>query len=329
MNLRDFKTELLNKPTGRLILFLFAGGVILAFILLHRGGGKVSKVTPDIPVQATAAKGYTIDEGIPDIQPVRPTPTPKPAAVQTDGRPLAVKTPPPIPQAIFAMKENSLSENYLPYGRLLKCELVNTVDSINLDTPIIGLITEDVWRDGRLIIPAGTEVHGVAKTSAARDRVGSEHQWMLVFQNGKQLPLAGTVLDYAPDEKEPGRWKDTDGSAGLRGYQIASDKYAEAKAMLASMVSAGAGAFPGVTNIISPLTGGATQLQGGGMTQALSAGIQAGGQLYAQRLLDGLQKNPYYIRVPGGTLFYLYVTQTVDLDKAARGLAANNNPSAK
>jgi hypothetical protein len=329
MNLRDFKTELLNKPTGRLILFLFAGGVILAFVLLHRGGGKSSKVTPAVPAQATAAKGYTIDEGIPDIKPMRPTPTPIPLPMMPEGRPVAVKTPPPIPQAIFAIKENSLSENYLPYGRLLKCELVNTVDSINLETPIIGLITEDVWRDGRLIIPAGTEVHGAAKNSAARDRIGSDHEWMLVFQNGKQLPLAGTVLDYAPDEKEPGRWKESDGSAGLRGYKIAADKYAEAKAILASVVASGAGAFPGVTNIISPLTGGATQLQGGGMTQALSAGIQAGGQLYAQRLLDGLQKDPYYVRVPAGTLFYLYVTQTVDLSKAARGLVSTSNTSTK
>ena len=325
MNLRDFKTELLNKPTGRLILFLFAGGVILAFVLLHRGGDKSSKITPAVPVQATAAKSFTIDEGIPDIKPMRPTPTPTPLPIMSEGRPVAVKTPPPIPQAIFAMKESSLSENYLPYGRLLKCELVNTVESINLETPIIGLITEDVWRDGRLIIPAGTEVHGAAKSSAARDRIGSDHEWILVFQNGKQLPLAGTVLDNAPDEKEPGRWKESDGSAGLKGYKIAADQYAEAKAILASMVSAGAGAFPGVTNIISPLTGGATQLQGGGMTQALSAGIQAGGQLYAQRLLEGLQKNPYYVRVPAGTLFYLYVTQTVDLNKAARGLTSNTS----
>ena len=325
MNLRDFKTELLNKPTGRLILFLFAGGVILAFVLLHRGGDKSSKITPAVPVQATAAKSFTIDEGIPDIKPMMPTPTPTPLPMMPEGRPVAVKTPPPIPQAIFAMKENSLSENYLPYGRLLKCELVNTVESINLETPIIGLITEDVWRDGRLIIPAGTEVHGAAKSSAARDRIGSDHEWILVFQNGKQLPLAGTVLDNAPDEKEPGRWKESDGSAGLKGYKIAADQYAEAKAILASIVSAGAGAFPGVTNIISPLTGGATQLQGGGMTQALSAGIQAGGQLYAQRLLEGLQKNPYYVRVPAGTLFYLYVTQTVDLNKAARGLTSNTS----
>jgi hypothetical protein len=61
------------------------------------------------------------------------------------------------------------------------------------------------------------------------------------------------------------------------------------------------------------------------MTQALSAGIQAGGQLYAQRLLEGMEKNPYYVRVPAGTLFYLYVTQTVDLNKAARGLTSNTS----
>jgi hypothetical protein len=158
MNLRDFKIELLNKPTGRLILFLFGGGVILAFVLMHRDAGKTTKVTPAVPAQATTAKSYMIDEGIPDIKPMKPTPTPTPLPMIPEGRPVAVKTPPPIPQAIFAMKKSSLSENCLPYGRLLKCELVNTVDSINLETPIIGLVAEDVWRDGRLIIPAGTEV---------------------------------------------------------------------------------------------------------------------------------------------------------------------------
>jgi hypothetical protein len=61
------------------------------------------------------------------------------------------------------------------------------------------------------------------------------------------------------------------------------------------------------------------------MTQALSAGIQAGGQLYAQRLLEGMEKNPYYVRVPAGTLFYLYITQTIDLNKAARGLTPNTS----
>jgi hypothetical protein len=240
---------------------------------------------------------------------------PRPAPTQ--------KAPPPIPQAIFATKEASRSEFYLPYGRLLRCELVNTVDSTNIETPIIGLITEDIWHDGRLIIPAGTEVHGVAQKTAARERIGSEMKWVLVFQDGRELPLSGTVLDYAPDGTKPGAGSETDGSAGLRGYMIASDKYAEAKAVLAAMISAGAGAFPQTTNLISPLTGGATQIQNGGFTDAISAGIQAGGQIYSERLLESLKNDPYYVRVPAGTLFYLYVTQTVDLEKATAANSKN------
>ena len=223
-----------------------------------------------------------------------------------------------------------MSEYVLPYGRLLKCELVNTVESTNIDTPIIGLITEDVFFDGRLILPAGTEVHGVAEKAAARERIGSEPHWMLVFQDGRQLPISGTVLDNAPDPNNPEAWKESDGSAGLRGYMVASDKYAEAKAILASVISSGAGAFPETTNLISPLTGGATQIQGGGWTDAISAGIRAGGELYSQRLLESLKKDPYYVRVPAGALFYLYVTQTVDIKKAAVGTSfANSTTTAK
>ena len=104
-----------------------------------------------------------------------------------------------------------------------------------------------------------------------------------------------------------------------------SDKYAEAKAILAAMISAGAGAFPETTKLISPL-GGATQLNNGGIDSAFSAGLQAGGQLYSKRLLERLDKDPFYVRVPAGTTFYLYVTQTVDLGKATVGLSASVPP---
>jgi hypothetical protein len=102
---------------------------------------------------------------------------------------------------------------------------------------------------------------------------------------------------------------------------LSSDKYAEAKAILAAMISAGAGAFQETATLISPL-GGATQLNNGGIESAFSAGLQAGGQLYSRRLLERLDKNPFYVRVPAGTTFYLYVTQTVDLGKATVGLSA-------
>jgi len=320
MNLRQLWNEFFKKPTGRLILFFLVGGIFLAFILSRQGSHpKPDNRSVSTPVKATAATGYSFDENIPVPPATRTAPSPAPAPSLGQSAPPS-KSPPPIPQTIFATKEQSLGESFLPYGRLLRCELVNSIESTNLDTPIIGLVTEDAWNDGRLIIPAGTEVHGGAQKSAVRERIGSDRQWMLVFQDGRELPLTGTVLDNAP--AKPGTWKETDGSAGLRGFLVQSDKFAEAKAILAAMISAGAGAFPQTTNLISPLTGGATQLSSGGFTDAFSAGIAAGGQLYSKRLLQQLDKDPYFVRVPAGATFYLYVTQTIDLGKASFGLSS-------
>jgi hypothetical protein len=92
------------------------------------------------------------------------------------------------------------------------------------------------------------------------------------------------------------------------------------------MISAGAGAFPQTTTLLSPL-GGATEINSGGIENAFSAGLRTGGQLYSKRLLEQLDKNPFYIRVPAGTTFYLYITQTVDLAKATVGLSASLQPS--
>ena len=324
MNLRQVWTEIFQKPAGRLILFLLIGGIFLAFILLRRG----PQPKPDntqVAHQATQAKSYSFDEDIPAPARAQSTPAERTydKAARTTPTP---KPPPPIPQTIFVTKEQSVSELFLPYGRLLRCELVNTVDSTNIDTPIIGLVIENAWNDGRLIIPAGTEVHGVAQKSAVRERIGSDRQWFLVFQDGRELPVSGTVLDYAPDPKKPNAWNESDGSAGLRGFFVKSDKYAEAKAILASMISAGAGAFPQTTTLLSPL-GGATQINSGGIESAFSAGLQAGGQIYSKRLLEQLEKNPFYVRVPAGATFYLYITQTVDLGKATVGLSASLAPS--
>lgn len=327
MNLRTVWTEFFQKPAGRLVLFLLVMGIFLVFILTRQS----PRTKPDdkpVAVQSSATKatGYSFREDIAPPPHARATP-PEPARETLSRTPSGVKPPPPIPQTIFATKEPGVSESFLPYGRLLRCELINTVDSINIETPIIGLVVEDAWQAGRVIVPAGTEVHGIAQKAAARERIGSDRKWVLVFADGRELPLSGTVLDYSPDPANPeASWDETDGSAGLRGFMVQSDKYAEAKAILAAMISAGAGAFPESTNIISPL-GGVTQIQGGGIQDAVSAGMQAGAQIYSQRLLQSLNKDPYYVRVPAGTPFYLYVTQTVDLSKATVGLSSlSSNP---
>ncbi len=164
MNVRKIWTELFQKPAGRLVLFLLVGGIFLTFILTRRGPHPKPDNTP-IASQATQAKSYSFKE---DIQPLSATQTtPAPREVQKVAA-QATPTPKPpqaIPQTIFATKEQSVSDWFLPYGRLLRCELVNTVESTNIDTPIVGLVMENAWNDGRVIIPAGTEVHGVAQKS--------------------------------------------------------------------------------------------------------------------------------------------------------------------
>ena len=82
------------------------------------------------------------------------------------------------------------------------------------------------------------------------------------------------------------------------------------------------------SNDYPPLAlGGATQINRGGIENAFSAGLQAGGQIYSRRLLEQLDKNPYFVRVPAGSTFYLYVTQTIDLGKATVGLSTSFAPS--
>ena len=146
----------------------------------------------------------------------------------------------------------------------------------------------------------------------------------MFFRTAGNFPSPGQC-STTHDPKNSDSWAESDGSAGLRGFVVKSDKYAEAKAILAAMISAGAGAFPETTTLISPL-GGATQLNNGGIDSAFSAGLQAGGQMYSKRLLERLDKDPFYVRVPAGTTFYLYVTQTVDLGKATVGLSASIPP---
>ena len=43
---------------------------------------------------------------------------------------------------------DTLGSDYAPFGRLVQCELVVTVDSSSINTPIIGLVTDDIWHNG-------------------------------------------------------------------------------------------------------------------------------------------------------------------------------------
>src|SRR5262249_44779646 len=123
-------------------------------------------------------------------------------------------------------ESKQLSQNYAPFGRLIPCELIITIDSSTIRTPIVGLVTDDIYHAGRLIVPAGTEIHGIAQVDRVRERIASGKQWTLVWQDGRELPLNGIALDREKSADGEG-WGITDGSAGLRGRLIKSDNLAE------------------------------------------------------------------------------------------------------
>jgi hypothetical protein len=73
------------------------------------------------------------------------------------------------------------------------------------------------------------------------------------------------------------------------------------------------------TTSSNALTGQTTETPLSTPKNAALAGTSAVLNQYAQQILDSIKRDGFYVRVPAGKQFYLYVTQTIDLDKAQRG----------
>ncbi|HJO93349.1 MAG TPA: TrbI/VirB10 family protein [Victivallales bacterium] len=206
-------------------------------------------------------------------------------------------------------------EKYAPYGRMIPVQLVNTIDTANTQTPIIGIVIKNVWHDGKLIIPAGAEVHGSAKASPIRDKVLTGNSWVIVWRtrnedNGKELKLNGIALENGKIPKKKNKFSLTDMSAGIRGYTVDTRDYAQLKAIALKMTD-------GLTSLPATATGVLSNLAGGG--GAVASGTQDSANLYADMMMSKVLREGYFVRVPAGTRFYLYVEQTLNMDKAKIG----------
>jgi hypothetical protein len=196
------------------------------------------------------------------------------------------------------------NSSFAPYGRLIRCQLVNSVETIQIETPIIGLVTHEVWHQGKLIVPVGTEVHGRARADRTRDRLAAQEQWRLVFHDGTELAVTGIALDQdaAPDETH---WGLTDGSAGLTGEKIKSDAFAEGKLFLATALS---GLAQGFRPTFSTPFGIQTS---GSFRNAGLSGASAVMDSYAEQVLAAIKRDGLFVRIPAGKQFYLYTTQRI------------------
>ena len=258
----------------------------------------------------------------PQPKPEPPPPPPRtnepPKAVAEAPKPAPQPPPPPPPISLVADATAGVPEpktpgtHYAPYGRLIPCQTVITVDSASIQTPIVGLITEDIYHAGRLVIPAGTEVHGTAQTDRHRERIASGGTWTLVWQTGEELRLKGVALDREFSGDQEG-WGITDGSAGLRGRILKTDDLAEIKLFAATLLS---GAAAALTEKETTILG---SIDSRSLNNAPLKGAQDVLKIYSQRILEAIQRDGFYVRVASGKQFYLYVVQTIDRSEAVIG----------
>jgi len=179
------------------------------------------------------------------------------------------------------------------------------------------MVTEDVWQAGICVIPAGTQVHGIAQVDRSRERIASEKEWVIVWQDGKELPVKGIALSNTQHGCEQ-KWSITDGSAGLEGEILKSDKLAQLKEILATTISAAGSGLVPVTTTTSPF--GNTQVATTGSAQAvLGESIQAAGRVYAEQIMQSIQRDGWFVRCKAGGSFYLYTLETVDFSNAHVG----------
>lgn len=235
-----------------------------------------------------------------------PAAEPKPRKVRYASLLASYEAPPARPERTAPPPP----EKFMPFGTLLKCKLVNTIDSANLETPVIAVLLEDVWQNGKKVIPANTLVHGTARAGRLRDRVTATGTWRFVWQDGRELAFNGVALDREYEHDIDG-YGITDGSGGIKGRLMATDDLQELK-LLASAALSG---FARGTQDRTQTALGTT------ITGSVSNGVREGVgdvfDLYAKRTLKDIEENGYFVRVAAGKEFYVYVLESVDPQKAS------------
>lgn len=330
-----------NRTWSIVVAALLMGAGVLALALTQRGGAQklgkrgetlvsgFEKVTepmtsslrnfsPVLPAKSKPKAERAVPvhtEALADEKTVIPTPL-RPLTIFTSELE-PVKTATPGPRG-----------DYAPAFRLVKCQLVNTVDSSDITTPIIGLVTEDVWWNGKIIIRASSEVHGLAALDRSRERIASQGDFTFILNepdgSGRELVVRGLALDMDKDDAVDS-YGITDGSAGLRGDVIRTANNELIRLYATSLLNGIAGA---VSTSASGLLGNRVYTNGsslglsalqGGVINPLAGGTQAVLDRYAQQIASAVERDGFFVRVPAGKQFYIYCTEAIDLSKARVG----------
>jgi len=340
----------LTTPTGNLVLFL--GFIAFGGLLVYRSNAREQAMSeqltevsvPDRPAARETITRNGVPLRLPAAMPANATSSPgSPATESVNGveqlparterglrSEAATPRPEALPISLFAdaalNASPPLSKTYAPFGRLIPCETVITIESSKLDTPVIGLVTEDVWHNGELIIPAGTEVHGRASLDRARERIAAVGKWVIVWRdgsplNGTELVLSGIALDRERDDAT-GEFGLRDGSAGLLGTIVKSDDWQEIRLFASTFMAGIASGLQELRNQGGVL-GELAQVPVASGRNAALQGTADVLNAYSRQIQEAIERDGFFVRVPAGKQFYLYVTETIDQAKGLRGNRSN------
>jgi len=297
-----FDPAWLHSPTAQLALVgLLAVGAVgaVAWQKKSRGAPAEAPKTRSATLPRTLAREVAKFVPRPPTESERPEAA-KPAAPQN----LPPPKPPVPPLALYAASPvvPVVGEPTIPYGRMIACETVVTVESDRDGTPLIGLVSEDFWHGGQLIVPAGAEVHGRARVDRERECLVAEGTWTLCWQqpHAGQIRVEGIALTR---DSDPVR----DGAAGLPGRAIRTDRARELKLFTATFLSAATAALQeqrGTAGLI-----GETSVPASTARNATLAGTAAVLRDYARQVGETIARDDFHVRVSAGQPFTLYVTQ--------------------
>ena len=314
--------EALKKPSVQFLILLLVGCGVTGAIFLQKQSkgtqevtappspppaGMGQKVVEQVPTQrgevqrATVKDGDMVELNFPKERPRPPDPI-KSVVVSEKKKDEGPRELPSMVHMEVEVEEPPLEFEapriFGPRGLLIKAALVLTVDSSSLDTPVLAMVTEDVFWNGNILVPAGTQVFSKASEGKTRDRIEVKGTYTFVWADGREYKINGIALDH--DTLDDESFSVTDGSAGIRGEILKTDEYAELKLLVGEMVSGlAANSQETFQSVLGPVPDNTA-------SNSAFAGISSAGDRYAELMLSRIESDLTYVRVAAGQTFYIF-----------------------
>lgn len=335
----------LQKPAVQMTLFIVAVGTAGAFFYLQGDTRNTPAPTKPPPAGMGQASAEKVPVGRRDLKgsetventrldklvlpPIKPEP---PTVVKEVEKPKAKEKPkaPVFPDLVQVRSSESMKpfapanpEVFAPRGTLIKAALVITLESNANGTPVLAMVSEDVYFQGKLIVPAGTQVMAASATAASnansrfRDRIDVRGAFTFIWADGSEYVINGIALDHEP--LPDGTFGITDGSPGIRGRILKTDDYAELKILVSEALQ---GVLKSQQTSFQSIYGLVPDSSRGNSTINAGAG---GASAYSSLLVKKLEKDLEYVQVSAGTSFYIYTTDVFEPElRSIGGLRQGN-----